>query len=116
MLVPSTALRRLACSDGSGGITVRKTVERADALFTHEEGVWLIVDGEGRYAMLRGRGVTVSDIASGDPADHITTTYHEVWRGAIDFDAARPAVRISRASATRLGAPRRCCKSVLGDL
>jgi hypothetical protein len=106
LLVPPTAVRRLTCSDGSGSITVRKTVERADALFTHEEGVWLIVDGEGRYATLRGRGVTVSNISSGDPADHITTTYHEVWRGAIDFDATRPAVRISRASATRLGRPK----------
>jgi hypothetical protein len=106
LLVPPTAVRRLTCSDGSGSITVRKTVQRADALFTHEEGAWLIVDGEGHYVTLRGRGVTVSDIASGDPADHITTTYRETWQGAIDFDAEPPVVRISRASATRLGRPK----------
>jgi hypothetical protein len=106
-LLPGTALRQFTCSDGSGSITARKSLLRADAQFTHEEGVWAIVEGAGRYSTLRGKGTYVSDVVSGDPADHITTTFREVWRGVIDFDVTPPAVSISRASAKRLRRPKR---------
>jgi hypothetical protein len=101
-----TELRQFTCSDGSGSITARKIVVRADAQFTHEEGVWAIVEGTGRYATLRGKGTAVNDFVSGDPAQHITTKFRETWRGVIDFDATAPEVRISQASATRLERPK----------
>ena len=105
--LPGTALRQVTCTDGSGSITVRKALLRADAQFTHEEGVWAIVEGRGRHSTLRGKGTYVSDVVSGNPADHITTTFREVWRGVIDFDNTPPAVSISRASAKRLRRPKR---------
>lgn len=104
--LPGTALRQFTCSDGSGDVTVRKSILRADAQFTHEEGVWAIVEGAGRYSTLRGKGTYVSDIVSGNPADHITTTFREVWRGVTDFDNTPPEVNISRASAKRLRRPK----------
>ncbi len=104
--VPPIELRQFTCSDGSGSITARKTINRADPLFTHEEGVWTIVAGAGRYATLRGKGTSVNDFVSGDPADHVTTTYREVWQGVIDFDVTRPDVRITQARATRLESPK----------
>jgi hypothetical protein len=105
-LVPTMARRQFTCSDGSGTITADKFVRRADALFTHEEDVWRIVDGTGRYSTLRGKGTSISDVVSGDPADHITTTFREVWRGVVDFDVTRPQVSISRASVQQLQRPK----------
>jgi hypothetical protein len=104
-LVPPMELRQFTCSDGSGTITARKTVVQADALFTHEEGTWSIVEGTGRYTILRGRGTSVLDTVSGDPANHLTTRYNERWSGLIDFDATRPVLSISQASAKRLTRP-----------
>jgi hypothetical protein len=105
-LLPPMEVRQFTCSDGSGGITVRKLVVRADAQFTHEEGVWTIMEGTGRYSTLRGKGTSVLDTISGDPADHITTRFNETWAGVIDFDVTRPDVIISRASAKRLRRPK----------
>ena len=104
--MPPFALRRFTCGNGSGSITARKVVVRADAQFTHEEGVWAIVEGTGSYSTLRGKGTSVNDFVSGDPADHITTTFGESWLGVIDFDVTPPEVRISQASATRLRRPK----------
>jgi hypothetical protein len=106
-LLPGTALRQFTCSDGSGSITARKDILQANAQFTHEEGIWAIVAGMGRYSTLRGRGTYVSDVVSGDPANHITTTFHEIWRGVIDFDDSPPAVKISLTNAKRLPRPKR---------
>jgi hypothetical protein len=103
---PVTGLRRFACSDGSGSITARKFVLSANAQFTHEEGVWAIVEGTGPYSTLRGKGTYVNDFVSGNPADHITTTFRETWRGVIDFDVRPPDVSISQASAKRLRRPK----------
>jgi hypothetical protein len=104
-LVPTMARRQFTCSDGSGTITAEKFVRRADTLFAHEEDVWAIVEGTGRYSNLRGKGTSVSDVVSGDPANHITTTFREVWRGVVDFDVTRPQVSISRASVQQLQRP-----------
>jgi hypothetical protein len=105
-LVPGNSLRQVTCGDGSGSITASKSVVRANAQFTHEEGVWAIVEGTGRFSTLRGRGTSVLDIISGDPADHITTRYNETWTGVIDFDVTRPEITITRASAIRLRRPK----------
>jgi hypothetical protein len=105
-LVQILARRQFTCSDGSGSITAEKFVRRADALFTHEEDVWAIVEGTGRYSTLRGKGTAVSDVVSGDPADHITTTFREIWRGVIDFDVTPPEVNSFRASTERLPRPK----------
>jgi hypothetical protein len=102
---PVTGLRRFTCSDGSGTITARKVVLSANAQFTHEEGVWAIVEGTGPYTSLRGKGTFVNDFVSGDPADHITTTFREAWRGFIAFDVTGPDVDIAQASAKRLRRP-----------
>jgi hypothetical protein len=105
-LQPPTELRQFTCTDGSGSITARKVIMRADAQFTHEEAVWAIVDGTSRYSMLRGKGTAVLDTVSGDPANHITTSFDETWVGVIDFDVTRPTVSISQAKATRLQRPK----------
>jgi hypothetical protein len=105
-VVPGTGLRQFTCNDGSGSITARKVVLRANAQFTHEEGVWAIVEGTGRYSTLRGKGTTVNDFVSGDPADHITTSFREAWSGVIDFDVTPPEVSISQASAKQLRRPK----------
>lgn len=104
--LPGLGLRQFTCNDGSGSVTTRKSIVRADPQFTHEEGVWAIVEGAGRYASLRGKGTYVTDHVSGDPGDHIATAYREVWRGVIDFDATPPVVRISAASAKPLARPK----------
>jgi hypothetical protein len=102
---PPMELRYFTCSDGSGSITARKVILRADAQFTHEEGAWAIVAGTGRYSTLRGKGTAVLDTVTGNPADHITTRFNETWIGVVDFDVTRPVVRISQASAKRLQRP-----------
>jgi hypothetical protein len=43
---------------------------------------------------------------SGDPANHITTSFDETWVGVIDFDVTRPTVSISQARATQLQRPK----------
>ena len=105
-LQPPTELRQFTCADGSGSITARKVIMRADAQFTHEEAVWAIVEGTSRYSMLRGKGTAVLDTVSGDPANHITTSFDETWNGVIDFDVTRPTVTISQSSAKRLQRPK----------
>jgi hypothetical protein len=105
-LQPSTELRQFTCADGSGSITARKVISRADAQFTHEEAVWAIVEGTSRYSMLRGKGTAVLDTVSGDPANHIATSFDETWVGVIDFDVTRPTVSISQARARRLQRPK----------
>jgi hypothetical protein len=105
-LVPPITRRQFTCSDGSGTITAEKFVRRADVLFTHEEAVWAIVEGTGRYSTLRGKGTSVTELVSGDPADHIKTTFREIWHGVIDFDVTPPEVSISRASVQRLRRPK----------
>lgn len=105
-LVPPMTRRQFTCSDGSGTITAEKFVRRADVLFTHEEDVWAIVEGTGRYSTLRGKGTSVTELVSGDPADHIKTTFREIWHGVIDFDVTPPEVSISRASVQRLRRPK----------
>jgi hypothetical protein len=105
-LQPPTEVREFTCTDGTGSITARKIVARADAQFIHEEGVWAIVQGTGRYATLRGKGTSVLDTVSGDAGNHITTRYNETWRGVIDFDVTRPDVSISQASAKPLRSPK----------
>jgi hypothetical protein len=102
---PVTGLRRFTCNDGSGSITARKVVVGTNLQFTHEEGVWAIVEGTGPYSTLRGKGTLVNDFVSGDPADHITTTFRETWLGVIDFDVTPPDISISQASAKRLRRP-----------
>jgi hypothetical protein len=104
--VPPITRRQFTCSDGSGTITAEKFVRRADVLFTHEEAVWAIVEGTGRYSTLRGKGTSVTELVSGDPADHIKTTFREIWHGVIDFDVTPPEVSISRASVQRLRRPK----------
>jgi hypothetical protein len=104
-LVPPIEERQFTCGDGSGTITARKTIVQADALFTHEEGTWSIVEGTGHYTILRGRGTSVLDTVSGDPVQHLTTRYNERWSGVIDFDATRPVLSISQASGRRLTRP-----------
>jgi hypothetical protein len=106
VLQPPTELRQFTCTDGSGSITARKVIIRADAQFTHEEAVWAIVEGTSRYSMLRGKGTAVLDTVSGDPANHITTSFDETWVGVIDFDVTRPTVSISQARATQLQRPK----------
>jgi hypothetical protein len=105
-LQPPTELRQFTCADGSGSITARKVIMRADAQFTHEEAVWAIVDGTSRYSRLRGKGTAVLDTVSGDPANHITTSFDETWVGVIDFDITHRTVSISQARATRLQRPK----------
>lgn len=103
---PPTELRQFTCTDGSGSITARKVIARADAQFTYEEGVWVILEGAGHYTGLRGKGTFVLDTTSGDPTNHITTRFNEAWVGVIDFDVTRPAVSISQATAKRLQRPK----------
>jgi hypothetical protein len=105
-LQPPTELRQFTCTDGSGSITARKVIMRADAQFTHEEAVWAIVEGTSRYSMLRGKGTAVLDTVSGDPANHIMTTFDETWVGVIDFDVTRPILSISQVRATQLQRPK----------
>jgi hypothetical protein len=81
-LVPYMALRQFTCSDGSGTITAQKLVVQSDALYTHEEDVWSIVEGTGRYSTLRGKGTAVSDVVSGDPAKH-TSRRRSAKSGAV---------------------------------
>ena len=107
LLVPPVEDREFTCADGSGTVVARKNVTRANALFTHEEGVWSIVKGTGRYVELRGKGTSVVDTTSGDPVNHPETRFDEAWTGIVDFDVSRPSLRISKATARHLQRPPR---------
>ena len=93
--------RQFSCSDGTGSITARQRVLQTD-LNTYLKGDWRIVDGNGPYAKLRGKGMFAT-VMGGD--DFATRTFRETWNGVVDFDDTPPIVAITTARTQKLRRP-----------
>jgi subtilisin family serine protease len=91
-----SSIRRFACSDRSGSITVR--VDRFPAehvLGGH--GAWTILAGTGRYVHLQGRGTWTTVSVSGEPLNPATTHFRTIWRGVAASPPAASSASISSA-------------------
>jgi hypothetical protein len=98
----ATAVRLLACADGSGSATALVvSVDREHG----GAGEWRIVSGTGEHARLRGRGTFRSVRTGGDSSDHGSITFRSTWTGQADLDDAPPAVALARVSVTKLRRP-----------
>ena len=101
---PHVSIRRFDCGDGSGSFTAR--VVNLEAERTLESaGSWQIIDGEGAYLRLRGKGTLTGIPVTGDPQRPETLTFHATWRGVVDFDDEAPTVDIFQMTATKIRRP-----------
>jgi hypothetical protein len=94
--------RVYTCADGSGTFTAN-----FNGYLEHTAGAsgpWSIVGGTGTYATLRGRGTATIDSSTGPNGNPIT--FSDTWQGVVDFDNVAPAIKVQRATATRLPKPR----------
>jgi hypothetical protein len=96
-------VRRYTCDDGSGSLTL-KISNHANEYRTGAQGDWAIVEGSGRYENLRGRGVYVGELLSGDPANLFETpvVFRTRAHGFADADATSPSIAFTSASASKL--------------
>jgi hypothetical protein len=94
--------RVFTCADGSGTFTASFDGELEH--MTGASGPWAIVSGTGEYLTLRGRGAATVDFSTGPNGSPIT--FSDTWQGVVDFDNVAPAIKVQRATATRLRSPR----------
>ncbi|HZB23165.1 MAG TPA: hypothetical protein VE444_04915 [Gaiellaceae bacterium] len=87
------------CDDGSGSFTALMPAVRGEHAGT---GTWMIIEGTGAYASLRGRGTYTGTLISGDLNVFETISYRTEWQGVVDFDADPPAVASLTATARKL--------------
>lgn len=88
---------RFTCDDGTGGLTVS---------LVRDNTAWLIVDGSGSYADLRGSGSLRGEFLlceSCDPA--LGFPFRGTLNGVVDHDAVAPTIAFSSATATKLRRP-----------
>ena len=81
------------CDDGTGSVRV----------LTQYDGSWLIADGSGRYAGLRGKGSLREESL---PCERCDEQSGWPWRGTlsgvVDRDAVAPTIALTSATATKL--------------
>jgi hypothetical protein len=94
-------VRRFACADGSGSITL-------EALFTGnplanflDEGEWSILEGSGQYASLRGRGTFREEILSED-FSAFSFTFRSTFQGVVAEDAVAPTIALASTQASKI--------------
>ena len=96
---PLTVLRIHTCDDGSGSFTAHMPVVRNEHVGS---GTWKIVEGTGRYAILRGKGIYAGTLISGDPNRFETITFRTNWQGVVGFEADPPAIETFAATTRKL--------------
>jgi hypothetical protein len=106
LVVPTIPIgyRRFTCEDGSGSLTVDfGTTE----VWRPWGARWVIFDGTGSYAQLRGRGSLRGEVLGGkiDPQLGGAVTWRSTLEGVVDRDAVAPTITLSRATATKLRRP-----------
>ena len=84
-------IRRYACAEGSGSLTLDERTTQARV------GDWVIVEGSGPYAALRGKGSFHWEQLGEDPWVYVTTL-----GGVADADAVPPTIAFTSASAKKL--------------
>ncbi len=92
-------VREFTCADRSGTFT---TDFVGDA--EHETGAtapWAITGGTGKWVKLRGAGTATTDQSTGPGQPPID--FRSTWTGLVDFDAAGPSLRVTRATVVRAG-------------
>jgi hypothetical protein len=94
--------RVFTCADGSGTFTAAFDGELEHT--TGARGPWSIISGTQKYATLRGRGAATIDFSTGPNGNPIT--FSDTWQGVVDFDDVAPAIKVQRATTTRLRKPR----------
>ncbi len=92
-----TGLRRFDCEGGDGSVIARTWVLDGDPSWGYEGGAWQIIEGDGDFKRLRGKG-TYARVLLDDGATS------EVWRGVVDFDDVAPQVTVRKITLER---PRR---------
>jgi hypothetical protein len=92
---------RYMCSDGSGSLTL---VERnfGGGNANAEGRTWMIVEGSGAYADLRGNGSYSYEVLSEYPP---AVVYRTTLRGIAGADAAAPSIAFTSALVTKLRRP-----------
>jgi len=98
-----TAVRSFRCDGSADTFTARITPVPAEH---GGNGGWRIVAGTGTLADLRGMGTWTSVRLGGTDDDPRTITYRSTWQGVVDFDAAPPAISVSRSTARKLKRPK----------
>jgi hypothetical protein len=88
--------RVFTCSDGSGTFTAKFNGELEHVAGL--DGPWLIFDGSGKDATLRGKGLGKVDTNQG--GDTPPVTFSDTWTGAVDFDATAPTGSITAVKVT----------------
>ena len=102
-VMPLRLYRVHTCDDGTGSFTVFfDEAAKEHPAEPEARGPWLITEGTGRYATLRGRGYFTGRLVTGDFRVPLTTTYRTVWDGVVDFDASGPNTTFLTAKATKL--------------
>jgi hypothetical protein len=92
--------RRYTCSDGSGSLTL---VERNfGGRGNGGARDWVIVEGSGSYADLRGKGSYSYEVLSEFPP---AVVYRTTLRGVADADATAPSLAFTSAIPTKLRRP-----------
>lgn len=87
-------VRRFACADGSGSITLDFRYSQYDEGYGGN-GEWTIVESTGQYGGLRGRGIFgEASLAPGK----FQTTFH----GVVDADASAPTIRLVSANTSKV--------------
>jgi len=100
--------KRMTCDGGTGTFLI---LSRGDNHEDGSTGTWAIAAGTGRYANLRGRGTWTNKVIA-DPT--VIVRFVNTLQGTVDFDGLPPSVRITQATAARVGAGKRTFRIVLG--
>ena len=97
------AVVRYTCSDGSGGLTIGPVSHPAAPGSVRGRSEWTIVEGSGRYAGLRGKGTSRSELLYGDDLfDFTSSPFRSTLQGFVAADAVAPSLAFTSASATKL--------------
>jgi hypothetical protein len=99
--LPSGAVRRYSCADGSGSLTVSLESVVAEHEPPHAS-TWSVVDGTGAYVGFKGRGGFRGERLSGDPANPASVVFQTSFEGFAAADSVSPTVRISSVRAIKL--------------
>ena len=92
-------VRRFACADGSGSITLDILDTGLPAASFGGDGDWSILEGTGQYAGLRGRGTFWSEALS---EDELGFTFRSTFQGVAAADAVAPTIAVANLKASKV--------------
>jgi hypothetical protein len=92
-------VRRFACADGSGSITLDILDDGFPQVSFGGDGDWSILEATGRYAGFRGRGTFRSEALS---EDEFGFTFRSTFQGVADADAVAPTIAVANLKASKV--------------